>query len=273
MAMIPVNGLDHYYEQIGEGIPLVFIHGAFSDARMWDAQWQYFATNFHVLRYDLRGHGRTGASSIDRYTIETFADDLDKLLDQLDINSPILCGQSFGGSIAQAYAVLFPNKVRGLILASSMVSIDLSIMDKLLCRVIFPEWAMVAAITMMDVKKFTQFSLLLGRLTKGKHFLGRNEATAMYLKRCMHQMDSNEFLKYWHALYNFKLLPLERITCPALVLNGEYEPKSIFLHTQELLKRIQLSKSMIIPDAYHASNMDNPKAFNTIVEDYLRYRV
>lgn len=43
MHKIHVNGLEHYYEQAGEGTPLVFIHGAFADARMWDPQWQYFS--------------------------------------------------------------------------------------------------------------------------------------------------------------------------------------------------------------------------------------
>lgn len=221
------------------------------------------------MRYDLRGHGRTGASSLDRYTIQTFADDLFSILDSLDIRMPILCGQSFGGSIAQAFAVRYPEKIRLLILSGSMAAIDLSIIDKLLCRVLFPEWAMTLAIRIMSVKKFTEFTLWLGRLTKGKQFLSRYKATNEYLKQCMKQMDGNEYLKFWHALYGFKLLHLERITCPTLVLNGEYESKSMLPHTQELLKRIPHSESRIIPAAYHASNMDNPKAFNAMVQDFL----
>jgi 3-oxoadipate enol-lactonase len=270
MPKIAVNGLEHFYEQTGEGIPMVFIHGAFADARMWQPQWPYFASKYRVIRYDLRGHGRTGASSMDRYTIELFAHDLNCLLDSLDIHKPILCGQSFGGSIAQAFGARFTEKVRALILAGSMVAIDLSMMDKLLCRVLFPEWAMVGAIRMMSVKRFTRFMLWLGRLTKGKQFLSRNEATKKYLEQCMYQMDGNEYLKFWQALYDFTLLPLERITCPTLVLNGEHESKSIVPHTHELLQRIPLSESKIIPAAHHACNMDQPQAFNTIVDDFLR---
>jgi pimeloyl-ACP methyl ester carboxylesterase len=270
MPKISVNGLEHYIEYIGTGAPLVFIHGAFADARMWDPQWRYFATNFHVLRYDLRGHGRTGTSSLDRYTIETFADDLVSLLDSLDISSPILCGQSFGGSIAQAFAVRFPRRVRALVLSSSMVAIDLSLMDKFLCRLLFPEWAMTSFIKMVSVKRFTRFSLWLGELTKGKHFLSRDARATEYLKQCMYQMESEEYLKFWQALYNFKLLPLEKITCPTLVLNGERESKSIMPHSRELLRNISHCESRIIPDAYHASNMDNPQAFNATVEQFLR---
>lgn len=269
MHKIPINGLDHYFELIGEGTPLVFIHGAFADARMWDPQWQYFSSNYRVMRYDLRGHGRTGASSLDRYTIETYVDDLSSLLDALDIHTPILCGQSFGGSIAQAFAARWQEKIRALILAGSMVAIDLSLMDKLLCRVLFPEWAMMAAIKVMSTKKFIHFSLCLGRLTIGKQFLSQDEATIKYLEQCMFQINDNEYLKLWRSLYSFTLRPLERIICPTLVLNGENESKSMTRHTQELLRRIPLSESRIIPTAYHASNLDNVMAFNAIMEDFL----
>ncbi|NIN99031.1 MAG: alpha/beta fold hydrolase, partial [Anaerolineae bacterium] len=72
MPKILSNGLDHYYEQTGEGPSLVFIHGAFGDARVWEPQWKHFLWNYRVLRYDLRGHGRTGASDLDRYTMATY---------------------------------------------------------------------------------------------------------------------------------------------------------------------------------------------------------
>ncbi|MEW6093189.1 MAG: alpha/beta hydrolase [Chloroflexota bacterium] len=270
MPRIPIDGLDIHCEQIGEGAPLVFIHGAFADTRMWDPQWQHFATKYQLLRYDLRGHGKTGPSILDHYTIETFADDLAALLDALGVGTVALCGQSFGGSIAQAFAIRHQERVRALVLAGSMVAVDLSLMDKLLCRLFFPEWAMTTTIKLLSVEKFTRFSLWLGRLTKGKQFLSTDENTTKYLEQCMFQMDSNEYLKFWRALYAFKLLPLERITCPTLILNGEYEPKSMLPHTLELLRLIPHAEAKIVPAAHHASNMDNPKIFNALVDDFLR---
>ena len=196
-------------------------------------------------------------------------EDLEILLDRLDIQNPILCGQSFGGSIAQSYTVRHPTSVRALVLSGSMVAIDLSWLDKLLCRVLFPEWLMAAAINTMSVKRFTRFSLWLGRLTRGKQFMSRYDDTSEYLEQCMLQMDSKEYLKFWHALYGFRLQPLEKISCPALILNGEFESKSMRPHTQELLRRIARAEARIIPAAHHASNMDNPQAFNAIIEDFL----
>jgi pimeloyl-ACP methyl ester carboxylesterase len=269
MSKILIHGLEHYYEQTGEGPPLVFVHGAFADAHIYEPQWDHFASSYQLLRYDLRGHGRTGVSDLEQYTISTFADDLTCLLDALEIHSPIICGLSWGGSIAQAFAVSHPERLKALVLVGTSVSIDLTLMDKLLCYVLFPRWVMLLTIKAMSVKNFTHFSLWLGRLTRGKHWLSQDDAVREHLEQCMFNMNSSEYLKIWEAIYGFHLLPLERITCPTLVLNGEYESKGTFRHTREILRRIPKAEAKIIPAARHGSNWDNPQVFNQLVEAFL----
>ena len=126
MPKIRIHDLDTYYEQAGAGVSLVFVHGAFADARIWDPQWQHFSTSHQLLRYDLRGHGRTGASNLGHYCMATFAGDLAALLDALEIACPVVCGLSWGGSIAQAFAVHSSERLKALILAGSAVSIRLT---------------------------------------------------------------------------------------------------------------------------------------------------
>jgi pimeloyl-ACP methyl ester carboxylesterase len=264
------NGLPHYYEQIGEGASLVFIHGAFADSQIWEQQWHYFASQYRLVRYDLRGHGKTGISKLDRYSMNSFADDLTSLLDSLEIFSPILCGLSWGGSIAQAFAIRNPKRVKALVLAGSSVSIRLTLMDRLLCDVLFPKWAMLFTIRRLSVENFTRFSLWLARLTRGQQWLSQDEATREYLENCMLAMNSNEYMKIWEAIYGFDLLPLENITCPTLVLNGEYEPKSTYRHTKEILRRVPQSKAKVVPKASHAMNVDNQEVFNNYLEEFLK---
>ncbi len=270
MPKIRLHDLNHYYEQAGQGPSLVFVHGAFADARIWEPQWQHFSSSHHLLRYDLRGHGRTGASNRDHYCMSTFADDLDALLDALEIASPIVCGLSWGGSIVQAFAVRSPARLKALILAGSAVSIRLTRTDKLLCDVLFPRWAMLLTIKSIRVENFTRFSLWLARLTRGAQWLSRDEAFGEYLKQCMLQMDRREYIKIWEAIYGFNLLPLERITCPTLVLNGAHESSNTFRHTREILRRVPQADSQVIPGACHAMNWENPKGFNEYVEEFLR---
>jgi pimeloyl-ACP methyl ester carboxylesterase len=264
------NGLPHYYEQAGTGAPLVFIHGAFADSQIWEPQWRYFSSQYRLVRYDLRGHGKTGTSELGRYSMNTFADDLTSLLDSLEIFSPIVCGLSWGGSIAQAFAVRNPKRIKALVLAGSSVSIRLTLIDRFLCDVLFPKWAMLFTIRLLSAKNFTRFSLWLARLTRGKQWLSQNAVMGEYLENSMLAMNSNEYVKIWGAIYGFNLLPLENITCPTLVLNGEYEPKSTYQHTKEILRRAPHSKANVVPKASHAMNTDNPEVFNNYLEEFFK---
>lgn len=269
MAWIEGNGARHCYELAGEGPDLVWVHGAFADRRMWAPQWQHFAAGYRQLRYDLRGHGQTGASRLERYSIATFGDDLYALLEALQIAEPVIIGQSFGGIIAQDFAIRYPHRLRGLVLAGSMAAIDLTLVDKLLCRVLFPAWAMQLAIRTLSVERFVRFSLWLGRVTKGRDFLSTDPASQAYLEQCMRNMEPQEYRKLWQALYDFHLLPLQQIRVPVLVLNGELEGSSMLPHTRELLRRVPQVTAQRIPGARHAANLDNPAAFNRAVQAFV----
>lgn len=269
MPQLQANGLPHYYEQVGEGVPLVFIHGAFVDAQIWDPQWQYFSSRFGLLRYDLRGHGKTGPSNLDQDSIDTYTDDLSSILSSLGIDSPILCGLSWGGSIALAYTAKYPQQVRALALASPSVSIRLTLLDRFLCDFLFPEWAMQSAIRLLNAKNFTRFSWWLARLTRGKNWLGQNPDVQTYLENCMLAISESEYKKIWQAIYAFNLPPLENITCPTLVLNGKNEPENTYQHTKMVLSRVPQSIAKVVPGVSHAINMDAPEVFNKFLLAFL----
>ena len=269
MPAIRIDNQEHYYELTGQGSPLVLIHGAFVDADLWDPQFHYFARKFQVLRYDLRGHGRTGPSVRKTYQIATFADDLTALLDALKIETAIVCGLSLGGMIAQDFAVKYADRLRALVLADTAVSVSLTLSDKLQTYVLFPYWAMRLTIKMMSVEGFTRFSSWLARKTRSDDWFGRDEITQQYVEQTMLRMDTDEYLKIYQAIYGFRLLPLEKIRCPTLVLNGEFESKAVFRHTEEILKRVPNAEARIVPGAGHTSNMENAAEFNRLVEEFL----
>jgi len=269
MPYIRVNNLDHYYEQTGEGPVLVFIHGAFADARIWGPQWEYFSSRYRLVRYDLRGHGRTGASSLERYTINTFADDLASLLDALEISPPVICGLSMGGVIAQAFATQHPERLQALVLVSSPVCASQTLVEKLVRYVIFPKWVMQLTMQVLSVEEFTRFSFRLARLLWGRHFL--SDVAREYMLRSMLQVDSREYLKIWESFYSFEMFTLEKITCPTLVVNGEYESKGTYRHTAEILRRVPMAEARVVPATSHGMNMENPLSFNQFVDVFLFY--
>jgi pimeloyl-ACP methyl ester carboxylesterase len=269
MPKIKINELDHYYELTGSGPTLVFVHGSFIDSRTWQAQVEYFSDTYQVLTYDLRGHGRTGHSELSSYSIGTFAEDLNALLEALQITAPIVCGLSLGGMITQDYVVRNPSKPRALILADTAVSVSLTLSDKIQRYVLFPKWAMLLTIKSLSASSFTRFSFWLARVTRSEDWIGRDSATRSYVEASMLRMEQAEYLKIYEAIYDFQLLPLMQIKAPTLVLNGEYEAKNVLRHTEEMLRMIPDSRSAVVQDAGHTSNMENPGMFNSLIEEFI----
>lgn len=102
------------FEARGKGLPIVLIHGFTFDMRTWDAQVEVLSQFFQVVRYDLRGFGR---SSLPRGPY-SHVEDLQVLIQSLSLSAPVLIGLSLGANIALTYALENPGIVRALILAS-----------------------------------------------------------------------------------------------------------------------------------------------------------
>src|SRR6266540_3671492 len=103
-----------FYEVSGAGEPVVFIHAFSVDRRMWARQVASFESRFRIVRYDLRGHGRSAAPSGPYAGYE----DLREVLDTLRIPRATLVGLSAGSEVATNFALAYPNRVTRLILAS-----------------------------------------------------------------------------------------------------------------------------------------------------------
>src|SRR5438093_12360051 len=103
------------YELRGSGAPIVFVHAAIADSRMWEPQWTSFAGRHRLLRFDLAGFGRT---PIERLPL-THAQDVVHLLDELEISAAAVVGASLGGRVALEVAVARPDLVRALVLVDA----------------------------------------------------------------------------------------------------------------------------------------------------------
>ena len=113
-----VDGGRLYYETSGKGPALVLIHAGFLDSRMWDIQFQLFSENYRVIRYDVRGFGK---SDVARTKFSDYKD-LCRILDHLEAKTASLVGVSNGGRIASDFAVEYPSMVDHLVLVSPGMS-------------------------------------------------------------------------------------------------------------------------------------------------------
>ena len=115
-ASVVVNGiLLRYWMWEGAGQPLVLLHGLASTHRIWDLVAPLLAQDFWVVAVDQRGHGES-AKPVSGYDFGTVAADLDGLLGELKIESPILVGHSWGGNVALEYAAIHQAALNGLCL-------------------------------------------------------------------------------------------------------------------------------------------------------------
>ena len=119
MPKVKLNDVEIYYEEHGQGRPMVFLSETACDGEVWKInQVGEFSKDHRVIIHDYRGTGQSSKPSTD-YTTRMFAQDVVALMDHLGAEDAIIVGHSMGGRVAQFLALDYPKKVHRLILAST----------------------------------------------------------------------------------------------------------------------------------------------------------
>jgi 2-hydroxy-6-oxonona-2,4-dienedioate hydrolase len=114
--MLQIGNAHINYEIAGSGQPIVLIHAGVADSRQWNNEFQSFASRYQVIRYDLRGFGKSEPAEGDFSHLR----DLSTLLDHIQIEQPlIIIGCSMGGGLALDFTLANPAKVAALILVGA----------------------------------------------------------------------------------------------------------------------------------------------------------
>ena len=116
MPWVDVNGNDIYYAEAGSGPPIVFLHGFSSCAEAWYQQFAVFADRYRVIAYDSINHGHSANSPRDEDEPDR-ADELEGVLAALEIERPVLAGNSMGGSTILRWATRHPNAAAALVIS------------------------------------------------------------------------------------------------------------------------------------------------------------
>jgi 3-oxoadipate enol-lactonase len=255
-----VNGIETYYEIHGkEGAPwLVFSHSLACSVRMWDGEIARHKDRFRVLAYDTRGHGQSAAPK-GPYTLEALADDLFSLFKELRISQPHFCGLSMGGMIGQTAALKYPGLFRTMTLCDTTSRYPAEAAPMWEERIRTAEAKGMAPLVQATLERWFTEPFRKKHPEKVKLVAGLIEKTpvAGYAGCCA-------------AIPKINLTSrLKELKTPTLVICGENDPGTPPAMAREIQQNIAGAKLVLIPQAAHLSNIEQPEAFNRALADFL----
>lgn len=113
---VDIDGMPVHYRINGEGVPLVLIHGTAASVHTWETWTEELQDDFKVISLDMPAFGLTGPNNDGVYSLDFYAEFLDKFLNKIEVDSFHIAGNSLGGAIAWKYTSMYPQKIRKLVL-------------------------------------------------------------------------------------------------------------------------------------------------------------
>lgn len=253
-----VNGTNLHYEMTGEGEPLVLIHSGFTDLRLWDNQFRYFGKYFKVIRYDIRGFGKSDTPSEPFSHIE----DLKGLFTYLGIKKAHIVGVSMGGCIAIDFTLQYPELVKCLILSGSSLSGYKAADDEISKK------STLAGTSI--AKKDENFNQSIELMLDNPMWKQSNPKSREHLKNIF--MDTS--LEWVFGDIEKIINPpaserLSEITKKTLLIVGTNDCHPIKEIASVLESNIPMLQKVEINGTGHLPNLDKPDIFNKIVFDFL----
>lgn len=263
-GQIDVDGASLVYEVSGpdrdHACPIVLLHAGIADARMWDPQVETFAERFRVVRYDLRGFGRSGPA-VGRYSARA---DLIALLDALGIVRAHLIGVSMGGALAVDVAVEHPERVASLVACAARPG------GQEPSRELVRGWTEVdVALDAGDVDLAVELELRMW--VDGP--LRRADEVDPEVRERVREMNATLLAGpdegQPEPLDPPALTRLHQITAPTLVVVGDRDQPDVIAGAHLLSAGIPDATRQTIPGAAHMVSMERPAAFNRAVMAFL----
>jgi 2-succinyl-6-hydroxy-2,4-cyclohexadiene-1-carboxylate synthase len=260
MATTAVNGIEIFYREVGEGFPVVLVHGYTGNSRNWALTAPVLADRFRVISVDLRGHGLSEKPAREEdHTYPQMAEDVRQLLTQLGVDSSVIVGHSMGGRVVQELVLGHAELFRALVLVDTMGEF-------------VPE-------RRQEMRRLTDFARQNGMERTFDEHVRTSALTG--------RLDENEgFVRIWReqflmtsleayigcvtsALNQEPTLPrLASLSMPALVVCGATDAP--FLGpTQRLHEALRGSEYVIIEECGHSPQLEKPAEFNELLLGFL----
>jgi len=259
-GMITAAGGPIAYETAGSGTPVIFIHAAIADRRMWNREMRVFSADHRTVSFDLRGYGKSPPASAPFSCVS----DIRAIVSQLELKKPFLVGCSMGGGFAVSYAIEFPDEVSGLLLAAPGVSgtpfeafskeeLPAFEYDEMKSKEIAVAWSQGKASEASEMLRQLWCSALEGENLKLFREMVEQNSTEIFAERSMQHLEKGR--------PSYPLL--HTIHIPTTVLVGGRDNPSSIPFAKLISRKIPDSRLVVVPGADHLINLSKPDAFET----------
>lgn len=263
MMRAVVNNINIAYDDHGIGQPILFLHAFPLNRSMWSGELMALLAEerYRLVALDLRGFGESDIT-VGLSTMELFADDIAGLMDVLGMRDAVLCGLSMGGYVAFAFLRKYPQRVKGLVLADTRPGADSAEgrANRENVARLAEEQGTGAIADLQLPKLISDYTRQHQPEIEARIRQMINAATPQGIAAASRGMaqraDSTDLLL--------------TIACPTLVLVGEQDVLTPPAVAQDYASQIPNAQFMIIPNAGHLSNLEQPEAFLQAVSGFLR---
>ncbi len=248
MPYLGRHGVRMYYEDHGQGLPLLLSHGYGAATGMWQGQVEAFRDNYRLIPWDMRGHGESDSPDDQALYSHTHTiDDMRALLDHLRIDQAIIAGHSLGGFMSLAFHAAYPERVKALILQG--------------CG---PGYRNPAARATWN-ERVEQRARTLEE--QGLEALGGNSEVRVSLQRSALGL-ARAARGILSQVDDTVMNSLPHIAVPVLVIVGDAD--QAFLNgSHYMASRIANATEVVVPDAGHGANIDQPEIVNKAFREFL----
>lgn len=248
------------YQVAGQGPAVVLIHGVGLNQHMWGGQVVGLAGQFQVITYDMLGHGDSALPPQDA-GLETYAAQLQELLDHLGLERAAVVGFSMGGLVARAFALQYPQRLGAMVILNSVFNRTPEQREGVVARTrqvaeFGPDANVEAALARWFSLEYQAASAAqiqaIRQVLSGNHPQGYLTTYALFATQDMYRADE-----------------LGSIAAPTLVATGELDPGSTPEMARQLAARIPGAQVQILEEQRHMMPVESPRLVNQMLLPFL----
>ncbi|MGJ9457461.1 2-succinyl-6-hydroxy-2,4-cyclohexadiene-1-carboxylate synthase [Oceanobacillus sp. CF4.6] len=254
----------YWYEEQGEGFPVVMLHGFTGSSATWQSFINAYGTGYRIITIDLPGHGKTRTPLLQ--SMEECCRDLHSLFQMLQLEAFHLVGYSMGGRTALSYSLLYPERVRSVVLESASPGLASAREQRLRKE---SDEVLAERIERDGVRSFVNYWQDIALFHTQKR-LAPNVQEQLRAERLSHtteglalslrSMGTGSQASLWPHLENFDM--------PVLLIAGERDPKFVQI-SKKMQNHLKSGNLVVCENAGHAIHVEKPENFGKIVIGFL----